>query len=64
MKIVKDLVSRADIVCVSGENVLFCSALTMEAVKQNKTICYVIDDRSVEERMKNSFQDLKIISMS
>jgi len=64
MKIVKDLVSRADIVCVSGENVLLCSALTMEAVKQNKTICFVIDDRSVEERMKNPFQDLKIISMS
>jgi len=64
MKIVKDLVSRVDIVCVSGENVLLCTVLTMEAAKQNKTICYVIDDRSVEERMNNPFQDLKIISVS
>jgi len=64
MKTVKDLVSRADIICVSGDNALLCSALTMEAVKQNKIICHVIDDRSVEERMKNPFQDLKIIYMS
>jgi len=64
MKTVKDLVSRADIVCVSGENVTLCTVLTMEAVKQNKTISYVIDDRSVEDRIKNPFQDLKIISIS
>jgi len=63
MKTVKDLVLRADIVCVSGGNSLLCAALTMESVKQNKTICYVIDDRSVEDQMKNPFQDLKIITM-
>jgi ABC-type lipoprotein release transport system permease subunit len=64
IKTVKDLVSRADIVCVSGEDALLCSALAMEAVKQNKSICYVIDDRSIEERMKNPFQELKIIRIS
>jgi len=62
MKAVKDLVSRADIVCVSGEHVTVCTALAIEAVNQKKTICYVIDDRPAEERMKNPFHDLKVLS--
>jgi len=63
IKTVKDLVSRAEIICVSAENDLLCSILTMEAVKQNKIICYVIDNRSIEERMKNPFQHLKTINI-
>ena len=64
MKAVKDLVSRADIVCISGENTLLCTSLAMEAVKQNKDICYVVDDRPVEERMRKPFQSLKMINIS
>ena len=64
MKAIKDSVSRADIVCVSGDHSMLCSALAIEAVKQKKTICYVIDDRPIEKRMKNPFQDLKIVSFS
>ena len=63
MKAVNDLVSRADIVCVSGENATLCTALAIEAVRQKKIICYVVDDRPVEERMKNPFKDLKILSL-
>jgi len=62
MKAVKDLISRADIVCVSGEHATLCTALAIEAVRQKKTICYVVDNRPVEERMKNPFQDLKVLS--
>ena len=64
MEAAKNLVSRADIVCISGENASICSALTMESVKQKKTICYVVDNRPVEERMKKPFQELKIITLS
>ena len=64
MKNIKDLVSRADIVCVSGENATLCTALAMEAVKQNKIICYVIDDRPVVERIKDPFKSLKIVSFT
>lgn len=64
MKAVKDLVSRADIVCISGKDTLLCTSLAMEAVKQNKNICYVVDDRPVEERMKKPFQNLKMINIS
>jgi len=63
-KMIRNLVSRAEIVCISGENTLLCSTLAIEAAKQNKTICHVIDERSVEERMKNPFQNLKIVSIS
>jgi hypothetical protein len=63
LETVRDLVSRADIVCISGENALLCSALAMEAVKQNKVTCYVIDERPIEERAKNPFRDLKVISL-
>jgi len=63
MKIVKDLVSRTDIVCISGENATLCAVLAMEAVKQNKIICHVIDDRSVVERIKDPFKSLKIVTL-
>jgi len=63
IKAVKDLISRADIVCVSGEHNMLCTALAIEAVRQKKIICYVVDDRPIEERMKNPFQNLKILSL-
>ena len=63
-EIIKDLVSRADIVCISGEDAFLCSALAIEAAKQNKIICHVIDDRTAEERMKNPFKDLKVTRLS
>ncbi|RJS85360.1 FtsX-like permease family protein [Candidatus Bathyarchaeota archaeon] len=62
IKTVKEMVSRANVVCVSGEDATLCSALAMEAVKQNKTVCYVIDDRPIEERIRDPFKDLEIIS--
>ena len=62
-KVVKDLISRADIVCVSGEHNMLCTALAIEAVRQKRIICYVVDDRPIEERMKNPFQNLKILSL-
>jgi len=64
MKTIKELVSKADVICVSGEHATLCAALAIEAVKQNKIICYVIDNRPIEERMRNPFQDLKIVSLS
>ena len=64
MKAAKSVVSEADIVCISGENPSICSALTMESVKQKKTICYVIDNRPVEERERKPFQELKIVTLS
>ena len=64
IKAIKDSVSRADIVCISGDHAILCAALAMEATKQRKTICYVIDNRPIEERMRNPFQDLKVVSLS
>jgi len=64
MKAAKSVVSEADIVCISGENPSICSALTMESVKQKKTICYVIDNRPVKERERKPFQELKIVTLS
>ena len=64
MKTLKELVSKADIICVSGEHAVISAALAIEAVKQNKIICCVIDNRPIEERMKNPFQDLKIVFLS
>ena len=64
MKIIKDLVSRADIICVSGENATLSAALAAEAAQQKKMLCYVIDGRPVAERIKEPFKDLKIVSFT
>ena len=63
LKAVRNVVSKADIVCISGENVMFCTALAIEAIRQKKIICYVVDDRLAEERMKNPFKELEVLSL-
>jgi len=60
MKVAEDVVSRADVVCVSGELPAITSSLATYAAKQKKIACYVVDRRPMEARMKNPFQDLRI----
>ncbi len=60
MKVAEEVVSRADVICVSGEPPAIISALATYAAKHKKIACYVVDRRPIEARMKNPFQDLKI----
>ena len=60
MKVAEEVVSRADVICVSGEPPAILSALATYAARQKKIACYVVDRRPIEARMKNPFQDLKI----
>jgi len=60
IKVAEDVVSRADVVCVSGEPPAITSSLATYAAKQKKIACYVVDRRPTEVRMKNPFQDLRI----
>jgi hypothetical protein len=63
MKCAEDVVSRADVVCISGETDTFTTSLALNAQKKGKIICYVIDPRSAEEREKDPFKNLKIITL-
>jgi hypothetical protein len=60
VKVAEDVVSRADVICVSGEPPAIISTLATYAAKHKKIACYVVDRRPIEARMKNPFQDLKI----
>ena len=40
MKVIKDLISIADRVCITGENTTLCTALAIEVTRQNKVIGY------------------------
>jgi ABC-type lipoprotein release transport system permease subunit len=63
IKCTEDVVSRADVVCISGETDTFTTSLALNAQKKGKIICYVIDPRSLEEREKDPFKNLKIITI-
>jgi len=63
MKIAEDIVSRVDVVCISGEPSSISSSLAMSALKQKKMICYVIDPLPPEERMKRPFEVLKVVNL-
>ena len=63
MKIAEELVSRVDIVCISGQPNALCTALAVNATLQKKMICYVIDKRSLAVRMKDPFQILRIVDV-
>ncbi|MFB0523021.1 MAG: FtsX-like permease family protein [Candidatus Bathyarchaeia archaeon] len=63
MKTAEELVSRADVVCVSGEPDALCTALAINAMMQKKTICFVVDPRPMKVRMKDPFQTLKIVNI-
>jgi ABC-type lipoprotein release transport system permease subunit len=51
MKTAKELVSKADIICISGEPAMLSSALAMNAAIQNKITCYVIDPRPKKQHI-------------
>jgi len=63
MKTAEELASRADVVCISGEPDTLCTALAINATIQKKMICLVIDPRPMKVRMKDSFQNLKIVNV-
>ncbi|MBS7615329.1 hypothetical protein KEJ18_06345 [Candidatus Bathyarchaeota archaeon] len=60
MKVAEEIVSRADVVCISGEPPSVVSALATYAARNKKIECYVVDKRPMEVRMKYPFQELKI----
>jgi ABC-type lipoprotein release transport system permease subunit len=64
MKAAEEIVSRANVVCISGEPAAVCTALAMYASKQRKLMCYVIDPRAPEERLTHPYEDLKIINVT
>ena len=64
MKTAEELVSRADVICISGEPASLSSALAMNAARQNKITCYVIDPRSNEQRIRNPYESLKIVNVT
>jgi len=64
MKTAGEIVSRADVVCVSGEPASLSSALAMNAARQNKITCYVIDPRPKEQRMMKPYETLKIVNVT
>jgi ABC-type lipoprotein release transport system permease subunit len=64
MKKAEEVVSKADVICISGDQSTLCTALAVNAAKQQKKmICYVVDERPPEEREKNPYQDLEVISL-
>ncbi len=63
MKTAEELVSRADVVCISGEPAALCAALAVSATIRRKMRCFVTDPRPMEVRMKNPFQSLKIVNV-
>ena len=63
MKAAEELVSRADIVCVSGGPDALCTALAINAKIQKKTMCFVVDPRPMKLRMEDPFQVLKVVNM-
>ena len=60
LKTVENLVSKVDIVCLSGDDVTLSTVLAIEAARQNKTVCYVMENRPVEERIKEPFKELEV----
>jgi hypothetical protein len=60
MKVAEEVVSRADVICVSGEPPSVISALATQAARHKKIACYMVDKRPMEARVLNPFQDLKI----
>jgi len=64
MKAAEEVVSRADVVCISGEPAALSSALAVNAEKQKKIKCYVVDSRPKKERIKNPFKPLKIVNVT
>jgi len=60
----EEMVSRVNVVCLSGGPNSICAALAMNAVKQDKMMCHVVDSRSQEEQMANPFHVLKVVNIS
>ncbi|RJS92616.1 hypothetical protein CW705_02630 [Candidatus Bathyarchaeota archaeon] len=63
IKKAEEIVSRADVICVSGKPAALCMALAINAAKQKKMICYVLDDRPEKERLKNPYEELEVINV-
>jgi len=63
IKKAEEIVSKADVICVSGKPAALCMALAINAAKQKKMICYVLDDRPEKERLKNPYEELEVINV-
>ncbi|MFB0523027.1 MAG: FtsX-like permease family protein [Candidatus Bathyarchaeia archaeon] len=63
IKTAEELVSRADVVCISGGPDAVCTALAMSATLHRKMICSVVDPRPMKLRMKDLFRNLKIVNV-
>lgn len=63
LKIAEEIVKKVDVVCVSGKPEAISSSLAVAASRRNKMMCYVVDPRPEEERLRNPFQMLKIVNI-
>ncbi|RJS85055.1 FtsX-like permease family protein [Candidatus Bathyarchaeota archaeon] len=63
LKVAEEIVKKVDVVCVSGKPEAISSALSIAASRQNKMMCYVVDNRPEEARLRNPFQTLKIVNV-
>ena len=63
MKAAKEVVSRADVVCISGGSSTLCTLLAINATIQGKTKCVVIDPRPIEVRRKDPLGTLKVVNI-
>jgi len=63
MKTAEELVSNADVVCVSGEPDALCTALAIEATTQKKSTCFVVDPRPTDVRKQNPFEILEVVNV-
>ncbi len=60
----EEMVSRANLVCLSGGPSSICAALAVNAAKQDKMMCHIVDSRSQEEQRANPFHVLKVVNIS
>lgn len=60
VRMAEDLVSKAGIVCISGDSAAICVALALAATKLKKTMCHVITS---DQGSRNPFQVSKVVTM-
>ncbi len=60
----EEMVSKANIVCLSGGPSSICAALAMNAAKQDKMMCHIVDSRSQGEQRANPFHVLEVVNIS
>lgn len=63
METAEELVSRADVICISGEPAELSTALAMNAAKQKKITCYVVDRRPEQDRIRSPYENSEIVTV-